>query len=128
MKRKSGQMLVELLIGIGIVLTVLIGVVALSTQTVKTGRVSGNRSEASALAEAEMELIRKEREVNKEVFFNYQGLIDCFSGDIPKEGYACKALYRPDANKTTMEVTVKISWQEAGKESSLTLTTDLTKR
>jgi type II secretory pathway pseudopilin PulG len=128
MKKTSGQMLVELLIGIGIVLTLLVGVAVLSTQTVKTSRVSGDRSEASALAEAEMELVRKDRETNKEVFFNKEGEGVCLSGVTPKEGYACEVVYRPDGSGTTMEVTVTISWQEAGGDSSLSLTTDLTRR
>lgn len=121
--KNNGQMLVELVVGIGIIILVLVGVVLLSTQSVKTARVSGNRGEATALAERELELVRKDRDNDKDAFFAISGSRVCQSGAVPKAGYTCTSVYTNTAGDR-MEVAATIGWSDG----SVTIYTELTKQ
>jgi type II secretory pathway pseudopilin PulG len=121
--RNKGQMLIELVVGIAVIIVVLIAVVSLSTQTVKTSRVSGNRGEATALADKELELVRKDRDNDSAAFFVLSGARECLSGAEPQEGYTCESDYVNTAGDQ-MAVAVRIGWSDG----SVTIQTELTKQ
>lgn len=123
--KAKGQMLVELVVGVGIIIVVLVGMVILSTQSVKTGRVSGNRGEATAFAEAELELVKKTRDEDVAAFFSLEGPQVCITGSEPKAGYSCESNYELDQPEDDqMTVSVTINWSDG----SVTIQTILAKR
>lgn len=100
-------MFIELIVGIAIVMLTLVGVVSLSTQSTKTGRIAGDRNKATTYAESYLEKLRRERDVDPGSFFS----VPRSSGSCDSEveaPYTCEVNYQWGVNTVTVSVTV--SW------------------
>lgn len=130
MKRiNTGQMFIELVVGIAIIMVTLVGVISLSTQAAKNGRMSGNRDKAVIYAERKLESVRQDRNNDPNDFFvNRRAGGNC-DGDVSAD-FTCVINYEyspalpEEANSAIIQVTV--GWNDGGADFSATKTTILT--
>lgn len=120
----EGQTLVEMVIAIGLVALVLVGLVAGTTASLKSARLSKERNQATEYAQAEIENARRVRDTEPETFFSTTGVTGpVTTGTAP--------VYSVTTTKTLignqMEVLVEVTWNDAGNDYNVTQTTYLTK-
>jgi len=117
----DGQMLLEVLVALTVLVLVTVAVVGVSTRSLKSMRVAGNRQEALNLAKQVMVNIEKNKENDITGFFSgVNGTEDC--SDV---GYVCETTYVFATDK--VEVKVLVTWQEGGRDSSVSLDKVFTK-
>ncbi len=120
--RESGQMFIELIVGIAIVMLTLVGVVSLSTQSTKTSRIGGNRSEATTYAERYLEKIRRDRDSDPAYFFSHLPSGSCIAGSVPAV-YTCTV---SSIGSPLVKVTVTLSFVDGSNTFHVTEQTILT--
>lgn len=114
-------MLLEVLVALTVLVLVTVAVVGVSTRSLKSMRVAGNRQEALNLAKQVMVNIEKNKENDITGFFSgVNGTEDC--SDV---GYVCETTYVFATDK--VEVKVLVTWQEGGRDSSVGLDKVFTK-
>src|SRR3990167_964680 len=120
--RNKGQLLLEVLIALTILGMVAVTVVRVSTRSVKSSRVAGNRKEALGFAKQKLQEVENEKTNDVLLFFTgADGTTNC--GPLGDGGmYDCEIVYAfnspPDSN--SVEVKVTIYWRSeerrVGKE------------
>lgn len=111
--RNKGQLLLEVLIALTILGVVAVTVVRVSTRSVKSSRVAGNRKEALGFAKQKLQEVENEKTNDVILFFaGADGTTIC--GPLGGGGmYDCVISYTfdspPDSN--SVEVKVTISWE-----------------
>lgn len=123
--QRDGQMLIEVLVALTVLVLVTVAVANVSTKSLKSVRVANNKQEALTLAKTVLDGIEKDKLTDIKGFFTGgNGDEDCSSGE-----YTCVAGYTfdspPDSNK--VEVEVKVTWQESGRDFSVSLNRVFTK-
>lgn len=115
-------MLLEVLVALTVLVLVTVAVVGVSTRSLKSVRVAGNRQEALSLAKQVMVNVEKVRKDDVTAFFaRGNGTEDCSDVD-----YVCEITY-VFAGADKVEVGVLVTWQEGGRDSSVSLDKVFTK-
>ncbi len=104
----KGQLLLEVLIALTILGLVAVAVAKVSTGSLKSSRVTGDRKEALDLAKQVLANVENEKVNNTILFFSgNSGTESCDNG-----GYVCVVTYTydspPDSNSVTVEVKVTV--------------------
>lgn len=125
----SGQLLVEILIGLAVITVALVISLTAVTHATKVSRVARNRLDATKFAEKVTESYRNTRDLNKQTFFQSQ-ICNNPCGTFGDNGmYSCTmtCVFTPGGAPTRVNVTVTMSWNDSGKTVSISLPTVLTK-
>lgn len=124
-----GQMFIELIVAVGVITVALVGVIAMSTQSVKVQKASGNRGEATNLANRNLEEIRNLKNRNVVGFFNPTPTIVPAPPACPITAasvYSCSVSYVLTGTDE-MKVTVTVSWAEGSNTMNVVVNSILTK-
>ncbi len=129
-KLNSGQMLVEIVVAIGIVVLVLVGVSDLTTRTTKMYRLQKEKDEANRLIEARLNQYRDDRDRDVSGFFSTLPARGSFSSCswtyTPAGTYTCEVKYTDIAGQG-VRIDVRASWSStAGVSQTHSLSTVLT--
>lgn len=122
-RNDKGQMLVEVMVALGIITTALVFAVSAATQSQRNARYVQNEMEANKHANAVIERLRNTKDSNPDNFFS-AGTCGACSG-VPAF-YSC-SLSCTFVGGNRANVTVTVSWEEAGSTRSVRLPTILTK-
>lgn len=116
--------MIEVLVALAIILVALVVSLAVVAQSTKVARVTRQRLEATKYAEKVLENLRRERDLDQESFFAAATCASCGPFGVNQE-FACQlsCTFSP----TQVEAEVVITWEEAGAESNVNLSTILTK-
>ena len=120
----KGQMLIELMIALSVVMLTLVALVQISTKSLSNAGFSQKQAQAATLANKEMEVIRNTKNQSWDIF--YSTVANITNSPISGTEYVKSIIYtKPDAQ--TVTVTVTVSWTEKGKIFSSKQNTILTK-
>jgi len=112
----GGQLMIEILVGLGVITTVLVFSLVAITHATRLARSARNRLEATTYANQVLESYRNQRDLDKNAFFAGE---TCFSscGTFGINAmYACtmSCAFSPAGAATVVEVEVTMSWDDGG--------------
>ena len=112
----GGQLMIEILVGLGVITTVLVFSLVAITHATRLARSARNRLEATTYANQVLESYRNQRDLDKNAFFAGE---TCFSscGTFGINAmYACtmSCAFSPVGAATVVEVEVTMSWDDGG--------------
>lgn len=127
-KKTSGQMLIEVLVGLVVITMALVSSMVIIVHATKLSRVARNRLESAKYAEQALEFLRNTRDRDSGAFFANQSCGTCgpFAGGV----YTCAfstCTFTQMPSPTRADVTVTISWDDGGSTMSTNVSTVLTK-
>lgn len=144
MKHSSGQSLVEVVVGVGMMSLLLVALLALISLSVKNSRVAKNRAQAVFLAQEGIELMRTYRDFGWQEFFlhadgndyelNDVWTVDagglsttgCDQENLIYEGSIYSRCVNLDASGTDLvKVAVTVYWHEGSKNNRVLQSTNL---
>ncbi len=108
MQGNKGQLLLEVLIALTILGVVAVAVVKISTRSLKSSRITGDRKEALDLAKQVLVDVEKEKENDITAFFLRTDLED----DCSNAEYTCTTVYVFDGTDK-VSVNVLVEWTES---------------
>lgn len=138
-EHKKGQTVLEAVIVVGIVIIFITGILSLATITLHAAQLAKRRSRATALARANIELVRSMRDGDYTTFKLKTGSF-CVDSDgvwTSAESDCAVSIDRLYARKITLDwnestdtihVISDVSWHEAGADKHAVLETKLEKR
>lgn len=107
--KSSGQLLIEILIGLAVVTVALVVSLAVVSHATKVSRVTRQRLEATKFAEKVLENIRRERDKDQESFFIGASCGTCGPFGANQE-YTCGLSCSFTPNQ--VEIRVSIKWED----------------
>lgn len=124
MKGSSGQLMIEILVGLGVITTVLVGSLVVIIHASRLARASRNKLEATRYTEKVLESLRNTRDQDKAGFFTSQTCPACgpFGTSIV---YTC-VMTCDFSSPTQDNVTVTMTWDDGDTTASVTTSTVLT--
>ena len=128
--KDTGQLLVEVLVAVTLVVLVLVAAVNVTTKSARNTRVLGDKLEATRFAEIKLDEVLIDKEVEVEDFFDNQrsdGSCGTYGTD---DEYSCEIDYQynevVDADR--VEVVVTISWLEGDQTYEVAINKVFTKQ
>ncbi len=124
----KGQLMIEILIGLGIITTALVVSLTVITHATRLATASKNKLEATKYIEKVLEEYRNTRDNDKTAFFTNQTCNDaCGTFGVNSE-YTCQmtCTFSPAGAPTRVDVTVTMSWIDGGNSISTSIPTVLT--
>lgn len=121
--------MIEILVGLGIITSVLVVSLVVVTHSVRLATAARNKLEATKYAEKVLESLRNTRDLNKETFFaNETCSANCGTFGL-NNMYGCtlSCSFLPPGAATRVDATVTMTWTDAGNPVSISLPTVLTK-
>lgn len=129
LKSMKGQLMIEILVGLGVITTVLVFSLVAITHATRLARSARNRLEATTYANQELESYRNQRDLYKDTFFDSETCFpDC--GTFGVNGmYSCTmtCTFSPAGAATRVEVEVTMSWDDGGSTVGVKVPTVLSK-
>lgn len=123
-KTRVGQLMIEILVGLGIITTVLVVSLTVVTHATRLAGASRNKLEATKYTEKVLEEFRNTRDRDKAAFFTNQTCNDpCGSFGI-NNMYSCRMTCTWTVTK--VDVTVTMSWDDGGTTVLTSIPTVLT--
>ena len=126
---QGGQLMIEILVGLGVITTVLVFSLVAVTHATRLARSARNRLEATTYANQVLESYRNQRDLDKDTFFGSETCSpDCGTFGI-NAMYACAmtCTFSPAGAATAVEVEVTMSWDDGGTTVSVKVPTALSK-
>lgn len=108
MRDVKGQLLLEVLVALTILGIVAVAVVRVSTRSLQSSRVAGDRKEALDLAKQVLTDVEKEKNDDIVVFFAKIVLEE----DCSNEVYVCQTTYDFQGTSDKVSVEVLVSWED----------------
>lgn len=138
-KNEKGQTVLEAVIVVGIVIVFVTGILSLATITLHAAQLAKRRSRATALARANIELVRSLRDGDYTTFKQKTGSFCVGSEGVWTSAdsgcavsidrlYARKITLDWNESTDTVHVISDVSWHEAGGDKHAVLETKLEKR
>lgn len=127
--RRAGQLMIEILVGLGVITTVLVFSLVAITHATRLARSARNRLEATTYAQQVLESYRNQRDLDKGAFFAGETCFpDCGTFGI-NAMYVCTmtCAFSPAGAATRVEVEVIMSWDDGGNTVSVKVPTVLSK-
>ncbi|MFZ2202420.1 MAG: hypothetical protein WAV56_03405 [Microgenomates group bacterium] len=112
----KGQLMIEILVGLGVITTVLVFRLVAITHATRLARAARNRLEATTYAQQVLESYRNQRDLDKDAFFSGE-TCSPGCGTFGINGmYACTmtCTFSPAGAATQVEVEVTMSWDDGG--------------
>ena len=128
-RRTTGQLLIEIIVGLGIITTVLVVSLTLVTHAARLSVAARNRLEATKYAEKVIETLRNTRDADKDAFFDNETCNPSCGTFGPNNIYSCAmaCTFSPAGNANRVEVTVTMTWTDGPDVQTLPLSTILTR-
>ncbi|MBI3954533.1 hypothetical protein HY333_00665 [Candidatus Collierbacteria bacterium] len=125
----NGQLLVEVVVGLGVILVALVGIVIAASQAVKTSGVANRRYQANYLAEKILEEVKREKEADPAGFFTKSDLLTENCGPVEQNNvsFECGKFYDFSDSNDQVLVVVNISWDEGEGSSTASVSSTLVK-
>src|SRR3989344_2928026 len=123
-RKMGGQLMVEILVGLGVITMALVASLVAVTHASRLARASRNKLEATRYGEQVLESLRNTRDQDKEGFFANAICPSCepfVTGTV----YGC-TFSVCEFSPTRADVTVKITWDDGGNDVSISMPTVLT--
>jgi len=123
-----GQLMIEILIGLGVITVSLVASLVVVTHATKLARVARNRQEALRFSEKVLEGYRNTRDLDREFFFSNKTCNNpCGSfGDNNMFSCTMSCNFSPALSSTRVDASVVMSWDDGGVTSILTTPVVLT--
>lgn len=121
--------MIEILVGLGVITTVLVFSLVAITHATRLARSARNRLEATTYANQVLESYRNQRDLDKDAFFSGETCFpDCGTFGI-NAMYTCTmtCTFSPIGAATTVEVETTMSWDDGGNTVSVKVPTVLSK-
>lgn len=123
----KGQLMIEILVGLGIITTVLVVSLTVVTHATRLARASRNKLEATKYTEKVLEEFRNTRDLDKAAFFANQ---TCSVPSCIPSGFGINGMYSCTMSctwtATKVDVIVTMSWDDGGTTVSTSIPTVLT--
>lgn len=129
LEHMKGQLMIEILVGLGVITTVLVFSLVAITHATKLARSARNRLEATTYAQQVLESYRNQRDLDKDTFFAGETcLSDCGTFGF-NAMYTCTmtCIFFPAGAATRVEVEVTMSWDDGGSTVGVKVPTVLSK-
>lgn len=110
--KNQGQSLVELIAATAVLLLIITGVIIATNRSVKNSDFSKMQALATKYAQEGMENVRNLRETNPVTFWTKTG-IETETIQSGTVSFTRETTYVPNAQKTSMQITVVVKWQDA---------------
>lgn len=117
----SGQSIIEVIVALSLVLVVIVGLVTVTTRSIKNSSFARDQRIATKYAQESLENNRKLKEDDPNTFWQKTGVETETLGRFTRT----ITYFSTDAN--TMQITVLVTWQDSQGEHQSSLETSLTK-
>ncbi len=116
LKSMKGQLMIEILVGLGVITTVLVFSLVAITHATRLARAARNRLEATTYAQQVVESYRNQRDLDKDTFFDSETCFPTCGTFGINAMYACTmtCAFSPAGAATQVEVEVTMSWDDGG--------------
>ncbi len=121
--------MIEILVGLGVITTVLVFSLVVITHATRLARAARNRLEATTYANQVLESYRNQRDLDQKAFFDGQTCSsNCGTFGI-NATYSCtmSCTFSPAGAATQVEVEVTMSWDDGGNTVSVKVPTVLSR-
>lgn len=128
-RESAGQLMIEILVGLGIITTVLVTSLVAITHATRLARAARNRLEATTYANQVLESYRNQRDLDKDAFFD-GGTCSPSCGTFGSVvTYTCSmsCAFSPAGAATQVEVEVTMSWNDGATTVSVSVPTILSR-
>ncbi len=141
MRKSPGQSLVEVVVAVGAMSLLLVALLTTVSLSVKNSRVAKDRTQAVALGQEGIELMRAYRDYSHQLFYGearvdkydlpYNWVVeDGLSADCSSDEFSIRDFYRRCVKITTVDLTssdveVTVEWQEGSKVNQVVQNTRL---
>lgn len=125
--KTKGQSLIEMVVVIGITGIALVAIAMVTTTAIRNARVSKERSVARNIMNQTMESIRNTRDKDPDTFFSMTSHNQTLSSTGENPTYDRSVDYNVAIAGSKIQVTVNISWTDAGNTFNVTDSTYLQK-
>jgi len=121
-KNNSGQSIIEVLIALSLVMIVTVGLIIVTTNSIKNSSFARDQRAATKYAQESLENARKLKEEDPNAFWLKSGTETDNLGQFTRE-----ITYFLNAGADTMQINVTVTWQDNQGEHQSSLETVLTK-